>query len=84
MGLKNVYDKKYTSGLHLFPEILKPELHEFARVIEHFSKDGICDGKAEEQVAGIMVTEDGGMGINRKIKVKTDVGTTICIIDRWD
>lgn len=83
LGLENVYDKKYVQGLHLFPEILKPELHEFARVIEHFSNEGICDGKAEEQVAGIMVT-DSGMGINRKIKVKTDVGTTICIIDRWD
>ena len=81
--IDGAYDMEYRQGLHLFPEILKPELYEFARVIEGFSNDGVCSGEGKDQAAGVMLSGSNNR-IDMTLRIKTDTGLMICSIDRWE
>lgn len=81
--LKDAKDNNYrTSGNALFPENLKPELHEIRSTIEAYSKRAILGGALAASACGLRL--QAGSSWNARFRVTSDVGTAIYTLDRWD
>lgn len=81
--LEGAKDKEYkNSGSALFPENLKSELREIRSTIETYSKSSTILGYEESSACGIRL--EYGSSCDIKIRVKTNVGTAIYKLDRWD
>ncbi len=65
-----------SSGLALFPEILRGDLHEVRSVIEAHSRTGKIEGMGEPSVAGLTFP--------LTVRVKSGVIASEYKIDRWD
>lgn len=70
-----------TSGL--FPEIVRRELREVLSTIEAYSKEHDLGGYSEASACGRCI-QSGMKSLNCELRVTTDVGTNIYILDRWD
>lgn len=68
------------AGLALFPQFMRAELREIRATIEAFSQAGVLEGGDEPMACGVAFTE----GSNRTVRVRTELGTTVYNIDRWD
>lgn len=68
------------SGLCLFPEILKSELHFIRSTIEAFSHSGKLEGEAS--ACGIMLQSGGKW--DALFRVRTKTGVVQYSLDRWD
>ena len=68
------------ADMAIFPETLKAELHSIRATIEAFSRNNRLEGASEGTGNGVIV---GGKDVVQ-IMVKTDLGSTLCTIDRWD
>jgi hypothetical protein len=80
--LKGAQDQNtLKTGLGLFPEILKSELHSVRSTIEAYSRSRQLEGKEEASANGLRVGDNKSTG---KIRVTTAIGTAIYTIDRWD
>lgn len=71
-----------STGLALFPEVLKSELHEVRSTIEAYSKSEKLGGADEASACGVRLQK--GLNWNAQFRVTTDIGTTIYKLDRWD
>lgn len=71
-----------TSGIALFPEILKRELREVRSTIEAYSKNEKLGGADEASACGIRFQK--GLKWKARFRVTSDVGTTIYQLERWD
>lgn len=83
--IKGGYDKIIEggqNGLALFPNLLKPELHQISRVIEQFSNQGKPEGDVTEQVVGLSIGKGGKF--SRHLRVTTETGKRDILIDRWE
>lgn len=81
--LKGAKDHRYqTSGIALFPEVLRSELREVRATIEAFSKREVLGGYEESSACGIRL--EGHANWSARFRVLTDVGATIYELDRWD
>lgn len=82
--LRGAYDTGGGSGLALFPEILKADLHHIRSVIEAYSKHGkLGGGGSVDAACGIRLQKDRGW--NYKFRVTTVDGyQTMYTLDRWD
>jgi hypothetical protein len=83
--IKGGYDKIIESGqegLALFPNLLKPELHQISRVIESYSNQGKPEGNASDQVIGLGFVKGGKFA--RHLRVTTATGKRDIVIDRWE
>lgn len=76
-------DRRNTGGLALFPECLRSELHGVRSVIEGYSKSRKLDPTQEQHAAGLMF-KDGQHAWTAALRVKTDGGTMIYMLDRWE
>lgn len=70
------------SGLALFPEFLKAELHGIRATIEAYSKKGQLDGIADGNVCGLLLTSGGTW--NALVRVTIAGRVTPYQLDRWD
>lgn len=68
------------SGLSLFPETLRSELHPIRSTIEAFSRRGRLGGQEEASANGIGTSENMPV----MVRVTTNIGVTAYKIDRWD
>lgn len=75
--IKGAYDTN-SSGLALFPEILKSELHEVRSVIEAHSLSKTLINAGQPHAAGL------GFPCPYPIRAHTNLGRVDYIIDRWD
>lgn len=81
--LKGAKDRdRRSTGLALFPEVLKSELHEVRSTIESYSKSEKLGGADEASACGVRLQK--GLNWNAQFRVTTDIGTTIYKLDRWD
>lgn len=81
--LKGAKDRdRRSTGLALFPEVLKSELHEVRSTIEAYSKSEKLGGADEASACGVRLQK--GLNWNAQFWVTTDIGTTIYKLDRWD
>lgn len=81
--LKGAKDRdRRNTGLALFPEVLKSELHEVRSTIEAYSKSEKLGGADEASACGVRLQK--GLNWNARFRVTTDIGTTIYKLDRWD
>lgn len=81
--LKGAKDRdRRSTGLALFPEVLKSELHEVRSTIEAYSKSEKLGGADEASACGVRLQK--GLNWNAQFRVTTDIGTTIYKLDRWD
>lgn len=81
--LKGAKDRdRRSTGLALFPEVLKSELHEVRSTIEAYSKSEKLGGADEASACGVRLQK--GMNWDARFRVTTDIGTTIYKLDRWD
>ena len=81
--LKGAKDRdRRSTGLALFPEVLKSELHEVRSTIEAYSKSEKLGGADEASACGVRLQK--GLNWNAWFRVTTDIGTTIYKLDRWD
>lgn len=81
--LKGAKDRdRRSTGLALFPEVLKSELHEVRSTIEAYSKSEKLGGADEASACGVRLQK--GLNWNARFRVTTDIGTTIYKLDRWD
>ena len=64
--------------LALFPETLRSELHAIRSTIEAFSKAGRLEGAEDASANGIIPAASD------RIRVTTDTGRVVYLIDRWD
>lgn len=69
------------SGLAIFPEDIRSELHEVRGTIEAFSKAGTLVGAAEGSACGLMAGPDNWHTL---LRVETKLGLREYLIDRWD
>lgn len=72
-----------TSGIGLFPELLKGELREIRSTIEAYSRTGTPEGYEEASACGIRIRASGGPCAHR-FRVTDDLGVMEYTIDRWD
>lgn len=80
--LSGAVDSK-DSGLALFPETLKTELHEIRSTIEAFSKAGQLEGKESASASGVMI--GNGSNFNAVFRCKFKNGVILNFqIDRMD
>lgn len=70
-----------STGLGLFPEIMKSELHPVRSVIEAYSSKGKLQGADTGSANGLGIAERNG---NNRIMVTTAMGQAVYTIDRWD
>ena len=68
------------SGLCLFPEFLRSDLHGVRAVIEAYSKAHRIEGVEEGTANGLLVGQDG----DHRIRVESAIGTATYRIDRWE
>lgn len=80
--LDGASDSRDDSGLGLFPEILKSELHAIRKTIEAFSEEGVLEGREEATACGILIGQGSGCGIT--LRVKLDDAVVRYHIDRLD
>ena len=71
-----------TSGIALFPEVLKRELREVRATIEAYSRSEKLGGADEASACGIRLQK--GSSWKARFRVTTDIGTTIYRLERWD
>lgn len=69
------------SGLGLFPEILKSELHPVRSTVEAFSNNGTIYRDGNREAAGVTV---GPKGLIHHLRVTTDTGVQTIRIDNWE
>lgn len=79
--LNGARETRTNSGLALFPECLRSELHSIRATIEAFSRRGKLEGADEGSANGLMV---GDRGLDAVVNVVTDLGSASYKIDRWD
>lgn len=77
--LPNAEDKSH-SGLSLFPETLRSELHPIRSTIEAFSRSGKTEGEEHASANGVGTSPQYSIDV----RVTTNIGTTNYRIDRWD
>ena len=68
------------SGLCLFPEFLRSDLHGVRAVVEAYSKSRKIEGVEGGSANGLLV----GQGGDHRIRVESTIGTAYYEIDRWD
>ena len=71
-----------TSGIALFPEVLKRDLREVRATIEAYSRSEKLGGADEASACGIRLQK--GSSWKARFRVTTDIGTTIYRLERWD
>ncbi len=74
---------KTKSGLGLFPETLKTELHSIRATIEAYSRSKEPEGRDEASACGLRIGQGVSQGSNN-IRVTTSLGTANYLVDRWD
>lgn len=72
------------AGVALFPEHLIPQLHEVRSTIWAYSKTQTLFGIDDASACGILLQEGTGSTNKPRFRVKTNAGTMIYTIDRWD
>lgn len=72
------------AGAALFPEHLIPQLHEVRATIWAYSKTQTLRGIDDASACGILLQEGTSSTNNPRFRVKTNAGTMIYTIDRWD
>ena len=73
------------SGIALFPEILKSDLHGIRSVLEAYSARGRISGQHFATACGVGFSKGPGKApINLRVRVTTSLGVTEYTIDRWD
>lgn len=80
--LDGAKETRTNTGLGLFPEILKAELHECRATIEAFSRSGKLEGADEASANGILLNK--GNPWDHTFRVKTKLGEQVYKLDRWD
>lgn len=73
-----------STGLMLFPEILKSELHSVRSVIEAFSRKSRLTGVEETNACGLLFLKSTNKSGKVKLRVTTSVSVLIYELDRWD
>lgn len=84
--IEGAYDRQNErgdKGIALFPQLLKSELHDISRVVETFSNEATFEGDVKQQACGVMLVK-GGTVNPRRLKVATEFGDRIIIVDRWE
>jgi hypothetical protein len=76
--------KKTETGVGLFPEILKSELHEIRKTIEAYSNEAILEGLNEASACGIMLDANRGSWNMLVFHVMSNGMTLKYKLDRWD
>ena len=71
------------SGLALFPEILRSELHEVRATIEAYSNSHVLSGAEEASACGLVLF-GSNQNWSNTFRVTTGTGTAIYTLDRWD
>jgi hypothetical protein len=79
--LDGAVDGRDNSGIALFPEILRQELHEVRSVIEAYSRTGRIQGREQASACGLRIPK-GAIGIT--VRTLSAGRWTSHIIDRWD
>lgn len=69
--------------LGLFPELLRSELREVRSTIEAYSKNHDLSGFEEASACGLCI-QSSNKNWECKLRVTTDVGTSMYKLDRWD
>jgi hypothetical protein len=69
-------------GSAVFPQLLKPEFHEYSAVINQFSNTAAFEATTKEQVAGLAITRSATE--QRLLRVTTELGQREVLIDRWE
>lgn len=81
--LEGAKDSGYKgAGNALFPETLKSELREIRSSIEAYSKSATIEGYEEASACGIRLQY--GSNWDATFRVKTNTGTAVYKLDRWD
>lgn len=81
--LKDAKDRdRRSTGVALFPEVLKSELREVRSTIEAYSKSEKLGGADEASACGVRLQK--GLNWDARFRVTTDIGTTVYKLDRWD
>lgn len=80
--LENAKDRRQP-GLCLFPEILKPELHEVRSVIEAHSRSGTMEGTAFASACGLMRSKSAWNG-STYLRLESSKAVYLVRVDRWD
>ena len=73
---------QHVSGLSLFPETLRSELHPVRATIEAFSRAGKLDGDVTKQAAGYDLRK--GQTWNVRVRVTRPGMVSTYTLDRWD
>jgi hypothetical protein len=84
--IDGMYDRQAENGdrgIALFPALLKGELREIERVVEHFSNEATFEGDPKQQIGGLTIVK-GGSFRARRLKLQTEFGPRVIIIDRWE
>jgi len=82
--LKGAKDEAfYRSGLAIFPECLRPELHGVRATLEAFSKDGQLGDCVGQTATGLIITK-GRADLNYEVLVSEKNIQRKFIIDRWE
>jgi hypothetical protein len=83
--IEGAYDtvvKKDPKGIALFPQLLKSDFHPYQSVIEAYSNAASTEGDVTQQVAGLGIAK--GALCHRNIRVTTELGKRVIVIDRWE
>ena len=81
--LNGAKDNGKITGIGLFPEILRNELHEVRSVIESYSNNSSIQGIENSNCCGMFFNNSNNYW-NCRLKVITSLGEMKYKIDRWD
>ncbi len=81
--LKGAKDLAGSSSACLFPSFLKGELHEVRATIEAYSNHTKPIGNEDANVCGLLI-QSSSKSFSVKLRVTTDVGVALYMLDRWD
>jgi hypothetical protein len=81
--LEGAKDSRHTgSGLALFPECLRSELHGIRSTIEAFSKAGTIEGYEAASACGLLLQDKATW--HARLEVRDSMGVREIVLDRWD
>lgn len=72
------------TDLALFANTLRAELHEIRTTIEAYSNSATMGESPEGQLVQGFMLNDQQKGLRVRVRVTTDLGSAIYLIDRWD
>lgn len=82
--LKGMEETRKDMGLCLFPEILRPELHEIRATIEAFSRTGTPDSIPGPKACGLILSGGPREWSGVCVRVRTESGCVRYVLDRWE